>query len=191
MPFITEKLWLSLVDSKSFLMGKNYNIIKFDQSFDVSKIYIKKIIEIVSSLRNLRADLNISYKKEIDIFIDTKNKTLKTFILKYQNEIERLLKTKSISYKSLTSQKKSAFIVLNDITILVPLEGVVDTNMEISKLEGKKKTYNDKLKTVLDKINNKAFIEKAPDNVIENFKVQEQEIKSSIEKINEIMNTIT
>ena len=191
MPFITEKLWLSLVDSKSFLMGKNYNIIKFDQSFDVSKIYIKKIIEIVSSLRNLRADLNISYKKEIDIFIDTKNKTLKTFILKYQNEIERLLKTKSISYKSLTSQKKSAFIVLNDITILVPLEGVVDTNMEISKLEGKKKTYNDKLKTVLDKINNKAFIEKAPDDVIENFKVQEQEIKSSIEKINEIMNTIT
>jgi len=73
----------------------------------------------------------------------------------------------------------------------VPLEGVVDTNMEISKLEGKKKTYNDKLKTVLDKINNKAFIEKAPDDVIENFKVQEQEIKSSIEKINEIMNTIT
>ena len=63
--------------------------------------------------------------------------------------------------------------------------------MEISKLEGKKKTYNDKLKTVLDKINNKAFIEKAPYNVIENFKVQEQEIKSSIEKINEIMNTIT
>jgi len=53
------------------------------------------------------------------------------------------------------------------------------------------KHYNDKLKTVLDKINNKAFIEKAPDNVIENFKVQEQEIKSSIEKINEIMNTIT
>ena len=46
------------------------------------------------------------------------------------------------------------------------------------------------LNTVLDKLNNKAFIEKAPDNVIENFKIQEQEIKSSIEKINEIMNTI-
>ena len=30
---------------------------------------------------------------------------------------------------------------------------------------------------------NKAFIEKPPDNVIENFKIQEQEIKSSIEKV--------
>ena len=40
------------------------------------------------------------------------------------------------------------------------------------------------------KKNNKAFIEKAPDNVIENFRIQEQEMKSSIEKINEIINTI-
>ena len=46
------------------------------------------------------------------------------------------------------------------------------------------------MKSVSDKLNNKAFIEKAPYNVIENFKIQEQEIKSSIEKINEIMNTI-
>ena len=190
MPFITEKLWLSLVDTQSFLMSQNYNIVKFDQSFDNSKIYIKKIIEIISSLRNLRADLNISYKNEIDLFIDTKNKSLTNFITKYQNEIERLLKIKSISYQSITSQKKSAFIVLNDITILVPLEGIVDTDKEIEKLENKKNVYKNKLKSVLDKLNNKAFIEKAPDNVIENFKIQEQEIKSSIEKINEIMNTI-
>ena len=191
MPFITEKLWLSLVDSKSFLISQNYNIIKFDQSFDNSKIYIKKIIEIVSSLRNLRANLNISYKNQIELFIDTKNESLKNFILKYQNQIESLLKTKSISYQSITSQKKSAFIVLNDITILVPLKGIVDTDKEIQKLKNKKNIYKNKLKSVFDKLNNKAFIEKAPDNVIENFKIQEQDIKFSIENINEIMNTIT
>ena len=79
---------------------------------------------------------------------------------------------------------------MSEITILVPLEGIVDTEKELSKLDEKKLNYNKKLNTVLDKLNNKAFIEKAPDNVIENFKMQEQEIKSSIEKINEIMNTI-
>ena len=190
MPFITEKLWLLLVSSKSFLISQNYNIITFDQSFDESRTYIKKIIEIISSLRNLRANLNISYKTDIDIFIDTDNKSLKDFIVKYQSKIERLLKIKSIFYKSTTSQKKSAFIVLNDITILVPLEGVIDTDEEIAKLENKKKANNDKLKSIIDKLNNKAFIEKAPLNVIENFKIQEGEIKLSIEKINKIMNTI-
>ena len=190
MPFITEKLWLSLVDKKSFLMSQNFIKVNFDPSFDNSKKYILKIIEILTSLRNLRADLNISYKNEIDIIIDTKNRSLKDFITNYQTEFKRLLKIKSILFEENTLQKKSAFIVLNDITILIPLDGIVDIEKEIIKLENKKNTYNEKLKSILGKLNNKAFIEKAPDNVIENFRIQEQEMKSSIEKINEIINTI-
>ena len=191
MPFVTEKLWLSLVDKEKFLMSQNFIKVNFDKSFDESKKNILKIIEIMTSLRNLRADLNISYKNEIDIIFDTANNNLKEFINKYQSEFQRLLKIKSISYKENILQKKSAFIVLNDITILIPLEGIVDIEKEIIKLENKKINYDEKLKSILNKLNNKAFIEKAPDNVIENFKMQEQEIKSSIEKINEIINTIS
>ena len=190
MPFITEKLWLSLVDKDSFLMSQNFIKVNFDQSFDKSKKYILKIIEILTSLRNLRADLNISYKNEIEIIVDTPNNNLIDFITNYQTEFKRLLKIKSILFEENTSQKKSAFIVLNDITILIPLDGIVDVDKEIIKLENKKNTYNEKLKSILGKLNNKAFIEKAPDNVIENFRIQEQEMKSSIEKINEIINTI-
>jgi valyl-tRNA synthetase len=171
-------------------MSQNFIKVNFDQSFDNSKKYILKIIEILTSLRNLRADLNISYKNEIEIIVDTKNNNLIDFITNYQTEFKRLLKIKSILFEENTSQKKSAFIILNDITILIPLDGIVDLDKEIIKLENKKNTYNEKLKSILGKLNNKAFIEKAPDNVIENFRIQEQEMKSSIEKINEIINTI-
>ncbi len=190
MPFITEKLWLSLVDKETFLMSQNFSKVNFDQSYDNSKKYILKIIEILTSLRNLRANLNISYKNEIDIIIDTKNNNLIDFIINYQTEFKRLLKIKSILFEENTSQKKSAFIVLNDITVLIPLDGIVDIEKEIIKLEDKKNSYDEKLKSILAKLNNKAFIEKAPDDVIENFRIQEKEMKSSIEKINEIINTI-
>ena len=190
MPFITEKLWLSLVDSQSFLMSQNFTKISFDDSFNDSNKYTKKVIEMMTALRNLRANLNISYKNEIEIFVDTKNEDLKKFISNYQNEFKRLIKTKSIKFEQVSSQKKSAFIVLNEITILIPLEGIVDTEKEKSKLNDKKNIYSKKLKVVLDKLNNKAFIDKAPDDVIENFKMQEKEINSSIEKIDEIINTI-
>ena len=190
MPFITEKLWLSLVDSQSFLMSQNFTKISFDNSFNDSNKYTKKVIEMMTALRNLRANLNISYKNEIEIFVDTKNEDLKKFISNYQNEFKRLIKTKSIKFEQVSSQKKSAFIVLTEITILIPLEGIVDTEKEKSKLNDKKNIYTKKLKVVLDKLNNKAFIDKAPDNVIENFKIQEKEINSSIEKIDEIINTI-
>ena len=190
MPFITEKLWLSLVDSQSFLMSQNFTKISFDNSFNDSNKYTKKVIEMMTALRNLRANLNISYKNEIEIFVDTRNEDLIKFISNYQNEFKRLIKTKSIKFEQVSSQKKSAFIVLNEITILIPLEGIVDTEKEKSKLNDKKNIYTKKLKVVLDKLNNKAFIDKAPDNVIENFKIQEKEINSSIEKIDEIINTI-
>ena len=127
MPFITEKLWLSLVDSQSFLMSQNFTKISFDNSFNDSNKYTKKVIEMMTALRNLRANLNISYKNEIEIFVDTKNEDLKKFISNYQNEFKRLIKTKSIKFEQVSSQKKSAFIVLNEITILIPLEGIVDT----------------------------------------------------------------
>lgn len=190
MPFITEKLWLSLVDTQSFLMSQNFTEISFDNSFNDSNKYTKKVIEMMTALRNLRANLNISYKNEIEIFVDTKNEDFKKFISNYQNEFKRLIKTKSIKFEQVSSQKKSAFIVLNEITILIPLEGIVDTEKEKSKLNDKKNIYTKKLKVVLDKLSNKAFIDKAPDNVIENFKIQEKEINSSIEKIDEIINTI-
>ncbi len=190
MPFITEKLWSSLVNSESFLMNNKYKLITFDNSFNESKKNILKIIEMMSSLRNLRANLNISYKNEIEIYIDTKNEKLRIFIENFKYEFERLIKIKSINFNNNMSQKKSAFVVLNDITILIPLEGIVDTIKEMNKLNNKKNIMEDKLKNVLAKLSNKAFIEKAPDNVIENFKLQSEEIQSSIEKINEIMNTI-
>ena len=190
MPFITEKLWLSLVDSQSFLMSQNFTKITFDDSFNKSNKYTKKVIEVMTALRNLRADLNISYKNEIEIFVETKNEDFKKFINNFQNEFKRLIKIKSIKFEKVSSQKKSAFIVLNEITILVPLEGIVDTEKEKSKLNDKKNIYSKKLEAVLDKLNNKSFIDKAPNNVIENFKIQEKEINSSIEKIDEIINTI-
>ena len=42
-----------------------------------------------------------------------------------------------------------------------------------------------------NKINNKNFIEKAPSSIINQFKDQAKDIKSSIEKIEQIINTIT
>jgi valyl-tRNA synthetase len=69
MPFITEKLWLSLVDKDSFLMSQNFIQVNFDQSFDNSKKYILKIIEILTSLRNLRA-FRRYWKIDMDIFYE-------------------------------------------------------------------------------------------------------------------------
>ena len=48
-----------------------------------------------------------------------------------------------------------------------------------------------KLNSIESKLINKNFIDKAPKNVIEDFKLQKNNLNSSIEKIDQIINTIS
>ena len=148
------------------------------------------MISIIVSIRNLRSELNIPYKKSINIFIETKNINIKNFLMEYEKEIKRLLKVSNISYENLSNKSKSAFIILSNLSLLIPLDDIVDTNKEIEKLNKKKEIKKQKLISIVSKLNNTNFTEKAPENVIENFKLQEKDLKSSIEKIDQIINTI-
>ena len=74
--------------------------------------------------------------------------------------------------------------------MVIPLKGIIDTKKELEKLSQKKVKELLDLKKLESKLNNQNFIKKAPENVILQFKNQVFDIKSSIEKIQQIMNTI-
>ena len=84
----------------------------------------------------------------------------------------------------------SANIILSTTTLVIPLIGIIDTKVEIEKLNNKKKQQINDLEMLENKLNNKNFLDKAPENVILQFKSQILDIKLSIEKIEQIINTI-
>ena len=73
---------------------------------------------------------------------------------------------------------------------MVHLKDIIDTNKELERIEQKKVKLLDKLKGVEIKLSNSNFTKKAPQEVIENFKNEATDLKSSIEKIDQIINTI-
>ena len=74
--------------------------------------------------------------------------------------------------------------------MIIPLAGIIDSYSELKKLNNKKDKENIELQKIQNKLKNHKFIEKAPDHVVSDFKKQEIEIKSSIEKIDQIINSI-
>ena len=54
----------------------------------------------------------------------------------------------------------------------------------------KKDQFINELKSVNSKLSNPSFIEKAPKEIVDQFKKQALNIKSSIEKIDQIIDTI-
>ena len=190
LPFISEKLWQTLFHKDKFLMLEKSTSYELIKDFNSSQNNILKIVDIISSVRNLRSELQIPYKKKINLIIDIKDNDLKNFLTSFETEIFRLLKVDKIIYEKIHNKEKSAFIVFSDLSILIPLQGVIDTNSEIEKLNKKRNSINQRLILVENKLNNDAFINKAPKQVVEEFYEQSVDLKSSIEKINQIINTI-
>ena len=191
MPFITEKLWNELTNKKEFLINEKISIYEPIKSFNNSQSNIKHLIEIISSIRNIRAEFNISYKTFINIEISNNNDNLISFLKIYKNELINLLKLNEITYtKNPSNIIKSSYIIIDNSTIIIPLEGIIDTDKELIKMNNKKNEYVAELENIDSKLNNPSFLNKAPSDIIDQFKKQAIESKSSIEKIQQIIDTI-
>ena len=176
---------------KEFLINEKISIYEPIKSFNNSQSNIKHLIEIISSIRNIRAEFNISYKTFINIEISNNNDDLISFLKIYKNELINLLKLNEITYtKNPSNIIKSSYIIIDNSTIIIPLEGIIDTDKELIKMNNKKNEYVAELENIDSKLNNPSFLNKAPSDIIDQFKKQAIESKSSIEKIQQIIDTI-
>jgi len=191
MPFITEKLWKTNFNKSNFLMNEVVVELNLQNKFINSHEKFDNLLKIITSIRNLRSELNIPYKEKITLDIKSNYLDFIKFTKTFDKEIIKLLKIKNLSFNnSNINSKRSANLVLPKCTLVIPLQGIVDTNIEFKKLINKKKLEELELSKLENKLNNENFINKAPNSVILQFKNQVIDIKSSIEKIEQIMNTI-
>ena len=60
----------------------------------------------------------------------------------------------------------------------------------MEKITNKKDKYLNELQNLETKLSNASFLEKAPPEIVDRFKEQTVNIKTSIEKLDQIINTI-
>ena len=170
------------------VLDKEINI---QNNFVDSQNKFKNLIQIITSIRNLRSELNIPYKEKIILGIKNQDLDFIKFLQIFDNEIIKLLKISDLTFNNhKILSEGSANIVLSNTTLVIPLKDILDIKKEIEKLNQKKKKEILELQKLESKLNNENFIKKAPEKIILQFKNQVFNIKSSIEKIEQIMNTI-
>jgi valyl-tRNA synthetase len=192
MPFISEKLWKINFNKSNFLMNELNIVIQYQDNFKDSQNKFKKLIQIITSIRNLRSELDIPYKEKINLEIKNEDFDLIDFIKNYSIEIIKLLKIDNLSFNTskIQSDSSSASIILSNTTLVIPLKGIIDTKKEIEKLLKKKVNELTQSKILENKLKNSSFMAKAPKKIVLQFEQQLSDIKSSIDKIDQIINTI-
>ena len=188
---VIQKLKDHKIFKENSLINEIYTKIEIQNSYEISQENFKKLTLIISSIRNLRSELNIPYKHQIKLNINNKDENFCNFIKSSEIEIVRLLKLSELSLNDLTIKNiNSANLIIANSTLIIPLTDIIDAFSELKKLNNKKNKEIIELQKIQNKLKNHKFIEKAPVHIVADYKKQEIEIKSSIEKIDQIINTI-
>ncbi len=187
-PFITEEIWQSLNEDnkRRSIMKADFpspNDWRVDDEIVANTEWLKNI---VSSIRQIRSEMNISPKESIKIIVNDASNTDIIRLESLGSFILNLASVESIIQKETSDDiPKSAFALLNQMKIYIPLEGLVDIEEEKARLEKKLVKLNQELKSVQDRLSNDIFVEKAPTEVVEELKGKLKSLMSDQTRIEE------
>lgn len=183
MPFITEEIWQHLpVEGESITiaswpeMDSAYAALEAVQEMEV-------LIETIRSVRNIRAEMDVPVKKQIDLLIRAETESLPVF----QNNVAAIRRLCGVNRleadTGIRRPDRAMTAVVTGAEIFLPLEGLIDIEQTISRLEGELKKLDKEVDRVEKKLSNQGFINKAPAHVVEEERVKGQEYREKREKV--------
>ena len=181
MPFVTEKLWLSMPHEGKSIMTAAYP--ETHDEFDNVKADedMAFLIEIIKAVRTIRMEVNAPMSSAIDILIqldDEKNEAILRDNMEY---VENFLHPKKLEISGkINAPKLAKTAVIAGAQIFVPLSELVDLDEEIAKMGKEEARLEAEVDRASKKLANKGFVDHAPAAVVEKEKGKLAEYESQL-----------
>ncbi|MGC8754946.1 MAG: valine--tRNA ligase [bacterium] len=199
-PFVTEEIYHVLKDITGST-GRDTSVMEATYPSeealldidDTSKKYVSEvdaIIDAITKIRTIRAECNVPLSAMVDLsFSGTDEKV--SLINKYSNYITRMVRGKVINTEETgVNVKGSAVEHIDGLNIYVHLSGVIEPSLEIQRLEKEMGKLQIELEKYKYKLSNEDFLKKAPEDVIEETKNINEQLKARYEQLIASLNRI-
>lgn len=187
MPFITEEIWQKLQTGEETIMlsdfpkeEKVFVNIEAEKEFD----YLK---EIISAIRNIRGEANVSPSKKIEVIFKTADENARNILQNNAKILDKLANVEKYEF-NVEIPKLVGFRLVDTTEIYVPLAELIDLDKEIEKLEKNIEKTQVELDKVLKKLSNENFVNKAKPEAVEKERRIKEELENKIAKFRESMN---
>jgi len=190
MPFITEELWQSASDNReTMLILADWPDLKDDLVNEQAGADVNWLIKAITAIRSVRSEMNIPpSKKGAMVLIGAADSTVAR-AGKYAEAFDRLARVDSWSVGD-AAPKGALQTVVDEATIALPLEGLVDLDAERARV-GKE---IEKVQVEIDKINKKLsnpnFVERAPAAVVDEQKGRLAGFEAEREKLQDALGNL-
>jgi len=205
-PFITEGIWQYLNEAAPDRVLPGRRASRASSCLTVApwqeadsalrdtdvEMIMEPIQNIVRGVRSIRRNMNIAERKPLPVLISaTKEEELK-WLQENQSVIEQLVHTESIEIGlGLEKPDNCAAEVVGGIQVFVPLEGLIDLEVEQERLQKKIDKAEKQLDAIERKLRNREFTNRAPQKVVqaendkrEKLVVDLQALRKNLESLN-------
>ncbi|MCL2485250.1 MAG: valine--tRNA ligase [Endomicrobia bacterium] len=188
MPFITAEIWQILNGEKSAIIAESQLQITNDE-LQINDESIKKmsvIQDIITKIRTIRSEMNISPAAQIEAFFNVLDSANENAVKDNESYIKQLAKLGLLSFgKDIQRPKNSALALANGFEIFLPLDGLIDIEKEKARLSKEIAAAMAEIERTNAKLSNENFVKRAPEIEIEKIKARLNEANLKIEKIND------
>ena len=189
-PFMTEEIWQQIPRS---IRGQGATIML--QAFPEANATavdlaaegdIQWIKAIVTGTRNIRGEMDISFARPIPVLFANGSDADKARLEAHRPLLTFLIKPERLEWLAATDEVPvSATQLVGDMQLLVPMNGLIDKDAEITRLDKEIDKKRAEIGRAEGKINNPSFVDKAPAEVVQKEKDKVQDLGFAIAQLQE------
>ena len=196
-PYITETIWQRVVPLTNFIqdhgstLGDSIMVQSFP-AFDESQCDqlaindLEWVKQFIVAIRNIRGEMDISPSKTLPVLLKNVNEEDQRRLNENQQFLSALAKLESIDVLAEGVEAPlSATAVVGDLSVLIPMAGLIDKGAEIARLTKSIEKLNKEADKTRGKLSNEKFVGKAPEAVINKEKAKLLEAESALTKLRE------
>ena len=190
MPFITEEIWqrvapLAGIDGAT-IMTRPYPESQAGNIDNAAESELEWVKTFIMGVRRIRSEMDIPPGKPLPVLLQNSSNEDQARFKANESYINFLAKLESIAWLGDDEPApESATALVGEMKILIPLGGLIDKEAELARLEKEMAKIQSNLEKSLAKLNNPAFVEKAPAAVVEKDRQRVAEMETALGQLRE------
>jgi valyl-tRNA synthetase len=188
-PFITEEIYQKLPYKNEACIVDQYPTAANDKvwlalgSADAA-FEMKLVMEVILALRNIRGENMIKPSVKMSAWAIPQEENAQKILLRNQAEIMRLTNLEEFKAEERSSLSKCAVTPVRvgdtQVDVVVPLEGLVDIEEEVKRLQKAIEKVNKDVMLLSNKLGNANFVKNAPEEIVQKDTELLKDLKSKI-----------
>jgi valyl-tRNA synthetase len=168
-PYVTEELWdtLGYRAGGPGLISESWPDLPAGLGDASAEAEMNWVVDAISAVRALRAEMNVPPAARLSLLLRDAGAVARERISRHEGLIRTLARVETIAPETGGATKGAAALALPDVTLVLPLAGVIDAGAERKRVEKEIARLAGDIEKVVRKLANADFVAKADPEVVE------------------------